>query len=696
MNLKYLVLNNEITTRSPDGFFQLEKDKEAVQEYMRHVEENSMKWNSTAERISFMINNGYYEDFHKRYEPSDVIDIFEMAKGYNFQFQSFMAIRKFYEDYALKTHDNKLFLEEYSDRVASNALHLAQGDVEKAKRYVHALMQQRVQPATPTFFNAGRHHRGELVSCFLMEMDDTINSIAYYLGVCMQLSKIGGGVAVNLSKIRGRGESVNGNDGAAKGIIPVMRLMEDIFSYVDQGGQRKGSGAAYYNIFGWDVQEFLDSKKINVDDKIRMPTLSIGLIVPNKFYELAEKNEPLYVFGPYSVYSEYGIHMDDMNMDEMYEKLLSNPNVKKKKLMNARDMLNKIAIVQLESGYPYIMNKTNANEQHALKDIGTIRMSNLCTEIFQLNEPSVITDEAEPNIVGRDISCNLSSLNVVNVMNTRMIKESVYDGMDILTAVSDMSNVKNAASIARANREMHAVGLGVMNLAGFFALNKIAYDSAEAKDFVRTFFMMINFYSLERSMLIAKERKVTFADFEKSEYAKGTYFDKYLETDFHPTTEKVQRLFEGMYIPSIEDWKLLKDQIQENGLYHAYRLAVAPTQSISYIQNATASVMPVVDHIESRTYDKSTTYYPMPYLAPDNMFYYKSAYNMDQFKVIDLIAEMQQHVDQGISTVLHVNSNVATNELARYYVYAAKKGLKSLYYTRTRKLSVEECLTCAV
>jgi ribonucleoside-diphosphate reductase alpha chain len=281
-------------------------------------------------------------------------------------------------------------------------------------------------------------------------------------------------------------------------------------------------------------------------------------------------------------------------------------------------------------------------------------------------------------------------------MEHRKIRESVHEGMEAVTAVSDMTVIENAPGVQKANRELHSVGLGAMNLHGYLAKNKIAYESEEAKDFARTFFMMMNFYSLEKSMLIAKERGQTFLGFERSEYAKGTYFSKYLENDYSPRTEKVKALFAGMHIPTREDWAELKRQVQEYGLYHAYRLAIAPTQSISYIQNATSSVMPIVDHIETRTYANSTTYYPMPYLTRENYFYYKSAYQMDQFKVIDLIAEIQEHIDQGISTVLHVNSSISTRELARYYVYAAKKGLKSLYYTRTRRLSVEECISCAV
>lgn len=265
-----------------------------------------------------------------------------------------------------------------------------------------------------------------------------------------------------------------------------------------------------------------------------------------------------------------------------------------------------------------------------------------------------------------------------------------------LTAVSDMTIIPNAPTVKKANDELHSVGLGAMNLHGYLAKNKIAYESAEAKEFARTFFMMLNYYSIEKSMEIAKEKGETFKDFDKSDYANGTYFAKYETTDYSPVTEKVQQLFEGIHIPTKEDWTSLKEQVQKNGLYNSYRLAIAPTQSISYVQNATSSVMPIVNQIESRTYANATTYYPMPYLSKDTFWYYKSSYDMNQFKLIDLIAEVQEHIDQGISTILYVNSDISTRELARYYIYAHKKGLKSLYYTRTRKLSVEECVACTV
>lgn len=694
--MRHIELNNMLMKRDTDGFFQLEKDQEAVAEFMKEVQERSLKFADTAAQVLYMIENDYYENFYNSYTADEINDIFHITHSYNFKFPSYMAASKFYTDYAMKSNDRKVYLEHYPDRVAAVALHLGRGNADTARLLSRSMMEQRLQPATPTFLNAGKSRRGELVSCFLLEMDDSLNSINYVLNTCMQLSKIGGGVAVNLSKPRARGEAIKGVEGAAKGIMPVLKLMEDGFSYADQMGQRKGSGAAYYNIFGWDVLEFLDSKKINADERVRLKTLSIGLLVPNRFYKLAQDNEPLHVFAPYSVFKAYGTHLDDMDLDEMYDTPLADDRVKKKIAMSARDMLTKIAMIQLESGYPYIMNKSNANQAHALKNVGQVKMSNLCTEIFQLQETSEITDYGQQDTIRRDVSCNLASLNIVNVMEHGKIRESVHEGMIALTSVSDMTQVANAPGVAKANREMHSVGLGVMNLHGYFAKNKIAYESNEAKDFVRTFFMTMNYHSIEKSMEIAKVAGQSFYGFEESDYATGVYFDRYLNTDYRPTTARVQELFKGIYVPTSADWDKLKADVMKNGLYHAYRMAIAPTASISYIQNATSSVMPIVEQIETRTYANSTTYYPMPYLQKDNVFFYKSAYQMDQFKVLDLIAEIQPHVDQGISTVLHVNSDVTTRQLARCYLYAAHKGLKSLYYTRTKKLSVEECLTCSI
>lgn len=316
------------------------------------------------------------------------------------------------------------------------------------------------------------------------------------------------------------------------------------------------------------------------------------------------------------------------------------------------------------------MYKDNANRVNPLKAIGKIKMSNLCTEIFQIQETSKIADYGQPNDIGYDVCCNLGSLNINNVMETKKIAESVRSGIRALTLVSDVIDIPNAPGIEKATRELNAIGLGAMNLAGFLAKNKIHYASETAIEFASVFFAMVNFYALKESCIIAKERQKTFKGFEKTEYASGKYFDKYLATNYIPKSLKVIELFEGIDVPTIADWAELKAEVQKHGLYNAYRLAIAPTQSISYIQSSTASISPVVDIIETRMYGDSVTYYPMPFLNKENMLYYKSAYNIDQFAMIDLVAAIQEHVDQGISTILYVTNQTSSRDLVRLYIYA--------------------------
>lgn len=692
---KWIYLNNEIMVKNGDDF-QLEKDKEAVYSYfVDYVNKNTVFFHNLREKMKYLIKNDYYIDFYQMYTHEEIKEVFKLVYDKKFRFASFMSASKFYQSYALKDDTENKFLERYEDRIAIVSLYLAQGDLEKAKEYALMLINQEYQPATPTFLNSGKKRSGELVSCFLDEMGDNLSGIGYIFDSAMKLSSLGGGVSINLSKIRARSEAIKGVEGRASGVLPIMKILEDIFSYANQLGQRAGAGAVYLNVFHADINEFLDSKKINVDEKIRIKTLSTGVIIPDKFMELAEQDEVCYIFYPHTVFLEYGKYLDDMDMNEMYEKLIDNPNVKKKKI-NARELLVKISQSQKESGYPYLFFKDNANKEHALKEIGDIKFSNLCTEIMQLSEISDINPYYEEDTLRRGISCNLGSLNIATVMENKRIKEATKAAIDSLTMVSDLTSIDVVPTIKKANDELHSVGLGAMNLHGFFAKNYIMYESREALDFCNVFFMMVNYYSLERSMEIAKERKETFKDFEKSEYANGNYFNKYIEKDFLPQTEKVKTLFEGIYIPTKEDWESLKAEVMEHGIYNAYRMAIAPNQSTSYIMNSTASVMPVVDTIEVREYGDSTTFYPMPYLTNDNFFFYKSAYDMDQKNILKLISVIQRHVDQGISTILYTKSTDTTRDLSKLYIYAHKLGLKSLYYTRTRKATIEECISCSV
>ncbi|ASB87695.1 class 1b ribonucleoside-diphosphate reductase subunit alpha [Bacillus sonorensis] len=693
---KYIELNNEIMIRK-NGGFQFEKDAEAVRSYfIDYVNQNTVFFHDLREKLDYLIENDYYErEVFEPYTFDEIKAVYKAAYAKKFRFPSFMSAFKFYNDYALKTNDKKKILERYEDRIAICALFFAKGNAAKAIEFAEMMIRQEYQPATPTFLNAGRKRRGELVSCFLLEVNDSLNDISRAVDMAMQLSKLGGGVSLSLSKIRAKGESIKGVENSTKGVVGVMKLLDNAFRYADQMGQRQGAGAAYLNVFHADIDAFLDTKKISADEDVRVKTLSIGVVIPDKFIELAREDRDAYVFYPHTVYKEYGEHLDEMDIGEMYDKLVENPNVRKDKV-NPRQLLEKLAILRSESGYPYIMFEDNVNAAHALNHISKVKFSNLCSEVLQASRVSEYTDYGEEDAIGLDISCNLGSLNIANVMANKSIEQTVKLAVDALTVVSESTNIKNAPAVAKANRQMRSIGLGAMNLHGYLAQNGIAYESEEARDFANVFFALVNYWSLVRSMELAKETGSTFEGFEGSTYADGSYFDKYVVGEFRPKTEKVAKLFEGVEIPERIDWVRLEDNVRKYGLYHSYRLAIAPTGSISYVQSATASVMPIMERIEERTYGNSKTYYPMPGLSPQNWFFYKEAYDMDMFKVVDMIATIQQHVDQGISFTLFLKDTMTTRDLNRIDLYAHHKGIKTLYYARTKDTTAEGCLSCVV
>lgn len=698
MTKKWIELNNEVKIQDEGGNFQYEKDKEAVRSYfIDNVNKKMQFFYTLDEKLEYLLKNDYYDPtVFKMYKQRQIKELYKMVYGVEFRFKSFMSAFKFYNNYALKTNDGKRYLERYEDRLVINALFLADGDYDLAKRIAKQLIKQNYQPATPTFLNAGRKRAGRLVSCFLLQMPDSTEGIMYVNEAVAQLSRFGGGVAVNGSLLRGSDESILDIEGASSSVVKTAKIIESIQAKFNQLGQRDGAVAFYLNAFHSDIKELLNTKKINADESDRLKSLSLGVIIPSKLYELAEQDENWFTFYPNSVFKEYGIHLDDMHMDEWYQKLLDNPNVRKKSMGSAREFFEDIGRTQLESGYPYIMNRDVANRVHMLKDIGNIKMSNLCVEIMQLQTNSDIQSYKGTNTFGYDISCNLGSLNIANVMDNKEIKEAVKVAVDALTTVTRKTSIDEVPSVKKANDSFRSIGLGVMNLHGYLAKNMISYESREAKDFANVFFSMMRFYALERSMELAKKWS-PFDHFEKSEYAKGTALTQYIEKSHAPKTDKVAKLFEGIYIPTQEDWSHLNEQIMKHGIYSAYLMAIAPTGSISYVQNATPSVMPITEKIETRTYGDSTTHYPMPFMNPQTFWFYKEAYNMDMMKLIDLMAVIQKHVDQSISTTLFVDSTRVTDgDLARLYIYAHKKGLKTLYYTRTKVATLDECLSCSV
>ncbi|MRT05844.1 class 1b ribonucleoside-diphosphate reductase subunit alpha [Ewingella americana] len=703
----YHALNAMLNLFDAEGRIQFDKDRLAARQYfLQHVNQNTVFFHNLAEKLRYLVEEGYYEaQVLDQYAFEDIKRLFKQAYAKKFRFQTFLGAFKYYTSYTLKTFDGKRYLERYEDRVCMVALTLAQGDIALAGHFVDEIISGRFQPATPTFLNCGKKQRGELVSCFLLRIEDNMESIGRSVNSALQLSKRGGGVAFMLTNIREVGAPIKRIENQSSGVIPIMKMLEDAFSYANQLGARQGAGAVYLNAHHPDILRFLDTKRENADEKIRIKTLSLGVVIPDITFELAKNNEDMYLFSPYHVEKVYGVPMSEISITEKYREMVNDKRIHKTKI-NAREFFQILAEIQFESGYPYMMFEDTVNRANPIK--GRINMSNLCSEILQVNTPTIYGEDLSYQQVGKDISCNLGSLNIASAMDSPDFGKTVEMAIRALTAVSDMSNIRSVPSIDQGNQDSHAIGLGQMNLHGYLCRERIYYGSEAGLDFTNIYFYSVAYHAVRASNQLAIERNQRFKGFEDSTYASGSYFDKYVDEaqadKWQPKTERVRELFSeaGIHIPTTQDWEELKASVMQHGLYNQNLQAVPPTGSISYINNSTSSIHPIVSRVEIRKEGKiGRVYYPAAFMTNDNLDYYQDAYEIGPEKIIDTYAEATQHVDQGLSLTLFFRDTATTRDINKAQIYAWRKGIKTIYYIRLRQMAlagteVQGCVSCTL
>lgn len=704
----YHALNAMLNLYDADGRIQFGKDKAAEREYVTgHVATNTKRFESTGERLRYLIDHQYYAPaVFERYSPEFLDDFYAHAESSGFEFGTFLGAFKFYTSYALKTFDGKLYLEDFPQRCAAVALELAAGNEQRAVEYLDEMLSGAFQPATPTFLNLGKAQRGEAVSCFLVRIEDSMESISRGINAALQLSKRGGGVALLLSNLRELGAPIKHIENQSSGVIPVMKLLEDSFSYANQLGARQGAGAVYLNAHHPDILRFLDTKRENADEKIRIKSLALGVVIPDVTFELAKKKAKMALFSPYDAERVYGKPFADISVTEHYDEMVADDRIRKT-YIDAREFFTTLAEIQFESGYPYIVFEDTVNRANPIA--GRITMSNLCSEILQVQEASSYNEDLTYSHVGRDVSCNLGSLNIAKAMDAGLAG-TVETAIRALTSVSEHTRIDAVPSIRRANDEGHAIGLGQMNLHGFLAREGIQYGSEEALDFTDMYFMTVAYHAYRASHTLAVEHGTAFRGFADSAYAKpageGNYFDKYTDgrRSLAPRTELVCALFErfGVAIPTEADWAELRDDILRDGIYNQNLQAVPPTGSISYINHSTSSIHPIASKIEIRKEGKlGRVYYPAAYMTNENLEYYKDAFEIGWKAIVDTYAEATQHVDQGLSLTLFFPDTATTRDLNKAQIYAWRKGIKTLYYIRIRQQALEGtevqgCVSCTL
>ena len=626
----YHALNAMLNLYDADGKIQFDKDKAAEREYVTgHVAANSKQFDSTAERLDYLISNQYYNPAVFNQYSAEFLDrIYEHVESAGFEFGTFLGAFKFYTSYALKTFDGRLYLEDFPQRCAAVALELASGDEQQAIEYADEMLAGRFQPATPTFLNLGKA----------------------------------------------------------------------------QLGARQGAGAVYLNAHHPDILRFLDTKRENADEKIRIKSLALGVVIPDITFELAKQKAQMALFSPYDVERVYGKPFADISVTEHYDEMVADDRIKKT-YIDARKFFTTIAELQFESGYPYIVFEDTVNRANPIE--GRVTMSNLCSEILQVQEPSAYNEDLTYAHVGRDISCNLGSLNIAKAIDGGLA-HTVETAIRALTSVAEHTSIDAVPSIRRANEEGHAIGLGQMNLHGFLAREGIHYGSEEGLDFTDMYFMTVAYHAYRASHALAVEHGQSFKSFATSDYAKpagqGNYFDKYTDgrRSLEPRTAKVRELFAkyGIAIPTVADWEALRDAILKDGIYNQNLQAVPPTGSISYINHSTSSIHPIASKIEIRKEGKiGRVYYPAAYMTNDNLEYYEDAYEIGWKAIVDTYAEATQHVDQGLSLTLFFPDTATTRDLNKAQIYAWRKGIKTLYYIRIRQQALEGtevqgCVSC--
>lgn len=585
----------------------------------------------------------------------------------------------------------------------------AERRVELAKEAYWAMANLYMTAATPTMANAGKKVAGQLSSCFIDTVDDSLEGIFESNTDVARLSKMGGGIGVYLGKIRARGSDIRGHKNTSSGVIPWIRQLNNTAVSVDQLGTRKGAIAVYLDVFHKDILSFLDLKLNNGDERMRAHDIFHGVSLPDLFMEAVENREDWHLFCPHEVKKIMGWkdnHGRPLGLEDFYDEQRGQGQFRDKYAeavansslpritLPAIDIMKRILKSQLETGTPYMFYKDAANRANPNKAHGMIYSSNLCTEIMQNMSPTLVeqeeltTQDGQSRIIisklpGDFVVCNLNSVHLARAVRADILERLIPIQVRMLDNVIDINRIE-VLQAQHTNRRYRAIGLGTFGLHHLLALEGIAWESEEAVQYNDALYEKINYLAIQASMGLAKE-KGAYPLFAQSEWENGRYF-----SDREYTTGTRQ----GKFVTT-EQWQELADKVQANGMRNAWLMAVAPNGSTSIIAGSTASIDPVYDLL---SYEEKTTYKianPAPDLSEKTIWYYKTAFRLDQNWSIRMAAARQRHIDQAQSFNLYVRPDIRAVDFLSLHLHAWKAGLKSTYYVRSQALTVEECEACS-
>jgi ribonucleoside-diphosphate reductase alpha chain len=631
------------------------------------------------------------------YTPEEIGELGRHIRPERDHLFNYNGLKLLLERYVIRGH-NKEILELPQEMFMGIAMHLALAErnpadkMKWAKTYYDLASTLRFTFATPTLSGARKPHH-QLSSCFVDTVGDSLKGIYASITNFAEVSKNGGGMGLYFGKVRGRASSIRNTKGVSKGIIPWIKLANDTCVSVDQLGQRNGSCSVWTDIWHIDLPDFLKLKTNSGDDRAKAHDVFPGVCVPDLFWKMAaeDMNQTWYLFCPYEIETHMGFRLEDAygaEWEEKYRACIANPNLRRVE-MTIKDIVRLMITSQLETGTPFVMNRDRVNEMQPCGHLGLVRSSNLCCEILQnmsaqeFREQRIVTEDGDAVIVtqvkaGDFVVCNLSSLVVSRNLSDQEMEECIMAQMRAMDAVIDL-NEYPLPQAEVTNKTYRAVGLGTMGYHHALALQGIAWESEEHLKWADEYYEKFAFYAIKASMELSKERGPCPA-FYGSDWQTGAYFDK-----------------RGLRTrPGGPDWDWLKEQCRVHGVRNAYMMAVAPNGSTSVIAGTSASIDPIMDKYWLEEKKGMTIPQTAPDLNEKTYWYYKEAHRIDQMYSIRANAVRQKYIDQGQSFNLYVDpEQVTLRTIFNYYYEAWRLGVKTVYYVRSRSLSVDECQSCS-
>lgn len=672
--------------------------------YLIYLEEKIKEGNNPLGLLAINLDKNSYPDYvdsmvlHKYYGAylTDAYTEEELKEAYGFidydrdLLFNYSGIDLFSKRYLIRSREQDI-IETPQLAFLGIALHLMKDEdkdkrLDYVKRYYDVLSTLKLTVATPTLSNA-RTPFHQLSSCFIETVEDSLDGIFRATTNFAQVSKHGGGMGMYLGHIRANGSAIRGFEGAAGGVIPWTRIINDVAVAVDQLGVRQGAVAATLDVWHKDVPEFLQIRTNNGDDRMKAHDVFPVISYPDYFWELVDKDmqSPWYLLDPHEVETKMGYRLEDFYGEEWtkrYKEIIANEEISKRE-MRVVDIIRLVVTSLIETGTPFTVYRDTANIMNPNKHAGMIYSSNLCQEIFMNQSASTrwgydyLSNERVVEVTdsGDFPVCNLASLTLgnINVDDEKELEEVITIAIRGLDNVITQ-NLYPTPYAKISNLKYRSVGLGTSGYHHLLAKNGIYYSSDEHLEYMDKLYEKISYYAIKASNNLAKE-KGTYLAYEGSEWQTGKYFERRNYTS--------------------DRWMELKDEVAKTGMRNGWLMAVAPTGSTSIISGTSAGVDPIM----SRYFLEEKKGSMVPRVAPEltnrSFWTYENAHEIDQMWTIKATGIRQRHIDQGQSVNMYVSSEMTMSQLKDLLLEGWRNGLKSIYYFRSKSLEVEECDTCS-